>query len=77
MSSTKIINLIGLLLAEVADEKEKNELRQYIDNSDTNGLVKYLKRQQALEKQRTRNKRCYYKKKEQPTTEQCEIIEFN
>lgn len=77
MSSTKIIDLVGLLLAEIADEKEKNELKKYIDNSDTNGLVKYLKRQQALEKQRTRNKRCYYKKKEQPTTEQCEIIEFN
>lgn len=77
MSSNKIIDLITLLLNEIADEKHKNALRQFIDNGDTTGLVKCLKRQQKLENQRIRNKRCYYKKKEQPITAQCEVIEFN
>ena len=81
MSSNKIIDLIGLLLAEISNEKQKNELRQFINNEDTSGLVKCLKNQHKLENQRIRNKRCYYKKKEQPTTEQCEehceVIQFN
>ena len=75
--SSKIIDLVGLLLAEIDNEKYKIELRQFIDNGDTNGLVKCLKRHHKLENQKIRNKKCYYKKKDQPITEQCEIIQFN
>jgi hypothetical protein len=76
MSSNKIIDLVGLLLNEIADEKHKNELRQNIDNGNIDGLVKCLKRQRKLENQRVRNKKCYYKKKEQPTSLD-EVIQFN
>lgn len=74
--SSKINDLVGLLLAEIADEKHKTELKQCIDNGDINEIVKSLKRHRKLENQRVRNKKCYYKKKETPT-EQSEIIQFN
>ena len=79
MSSNKIIDLVGLLLNEISDEKHKNELRQIIDNGNIDGLVKCLKRHRKLENQRVRNKKCYYKKKETPTQceEHCEVIQFN
>jgi len=73
--SSKIIDLVGLLLNEISNETYRNELRIFIDNGDTNGLVKCLKNQHKLENQRIRNKRCYYKKKETPN--QCEVIQFN
>ena len=50
--SAKIIDLVGLLLAEISNEKQKTELIQFIDNGDTNGLVKCLKKQHKLENQR-------------------------
>jgi len=73
--SSKIIDLVGLLLAEIDNETHKKQLKQYIDNGDTNGLVKCLKKHHKLENQKIRNKKCYYKKKETPN--QCEVIQFN